>query len=130
MPSKSIKQTLTGSFSGSEQTIKIQICDIILVLVFALILGTMIRTVYHQVYAEENVRQEKSIVCIKEFDTIGCNPFNMTATCQEKLKCIKDGDGLGTMDIVDLVNKHIKNNGALPAFMILLVIINELRRRY
>ena len=53
----------------------------------------------------------------------------MSATCQEKLECIKDGDGLGTIDILDIIGKHIKNSGAVPVLMIMLALANEVRRR-
>ena len=68
--------------------------------------------------------QEESIICIKDFDSSGCNPFNMTVSCQEKLECIKNGDGIGVMGVLDIINKHIKNNGAVPAIMIMLAIAN------
>ena len=53
----------------------------------------------------------------------------MSVACQEKLECIKNGDGLGTMDILDIVGKHVKNSGAVPVLMIMLALANEVRRR-
>lgn len=54
----------------------------------------------------------------------------MTSACQEKMDCIKSGDGLGLSGIVEIMNKHIKNNGAVPVIMIILAVTNEVRRRF
>lgn len=54
----------------------------------------------------------------------------MTSACQEKMDCIKNGDGLGFSGVMEIVNKHIKNNGAVPAIMIMLAVTNEVRRRF
>lgn len=62
------------------------------------------RGVYQETSSEDIRLQEESILCIKDFDTSGCNPFNMTTSCQEKLECIKHGDGLGIRDILGIIN--------------------------
>lgn len=114
---------------GMEDGINITLCDILLFSLFAAIVGFTIFGVHKQKISEENRLQEESILCIKDFDSNNCNPFNMSQSCREKMECIKSGDGLGLFDILEILNKHIKNNGAITILMITIALGNEVRRR-
>ena len=128
MPSKSVHK-MTFHTEPADNSFHIEYCDILLIVVLVGLFSFIFLGVYKQKSSEETKLHEESIICIKEFDSAGCNPFNMSHTCQEKLECIKHGDGLGFMDILDILNKHIKNNGAIPILMIFLAIGIELRHR-
>lgn len=129
MPARGVKGSVYN-FSGSlPEDSKINICDILVAAILLAILGFTFSGVYNQASKEELRLQEDSIICIKDFEKAGCNPFNLTDLCKGKMDCIKHGDGLGLFEILDIVNKHIKNNGAIPIFMIFLAIGNEIRRR-
>lgn len=128
MPTKSMKKVYSDTDTVGDGW-RFEFCDILVVLILVTMFGFTFMGVYKQTSSEEAKLQEESILCIKDFDSRGCNPFNMTAACQERLECIKQGDGLGVMSILEITNKHIKNNGAIPIFMIFLGIANEIRRR-
>ena len=129
MPSKSVKRLPVFDNEGLNSNCPIKICDVVVVVVLLLVVLFTAKSVFTQISAEDLRLQEESIICIKEFDSRGCNPFNMTSVCQEKLECIKSGDGLNLTGVLEIISKHIKNNGAFPSIMIMLAIANEIRRR-
>jgi len=130
MPAKAIRSTVYNFSGNLPDDTKIHICDILVVTILLAILGFTFSGVYDQTSKEELRLQEDSIICIKDFEKAGCNPFNLTDHCKGKMDCIKHGDGLGLLEILDIINKHIKNNGAIPIFMLFVVLGNEVRRRF
>ncbi len=123
MPAKSVKKIFIDN-GPADEGFSWEFCDILVAVILIIMFGFTFMNVYKQASTEEARLQEESILCIKDFDSSGCNPFNMTMVCQQKLDCIKNGDGIGLMGIADIANKQIKNNGAIPIFMIFLGIAN------
>lgn len=129
-PARSAKKMMAeieAETRGSECPVRV--CDILIMVVLVASIGFTMISVYRQTRIEEARLEEESILCIKDFDSRGCNPFNMTEACQQKLDCIKSGDGVGMMGVLDIANSQIKNNGVVPLIMIMIVIANEIRRR-
>ena len=123
MAIKPMKRSLSLSSVDSDSNC-LGICDVLLVLLLLSITCFVCVDVYRQKNIEETKLQEESILCIKDFDASNCNPFNMTEACSRKMECIKRGDGIGIWDLLSILNKHIKGNGAIPIFMVFLALGN------
>ena len=123
MAIKPMKRSLSINSVDSDSNC-LGICDVLLVLLLLSITCFVCVDVYRQKNIEETKLQEESILCIKDFDASNCNPFNMTEACSRKMECIKRGDGIGIWDLLSILNKHIKGNGAIPIFMVFLALGN------
>lgn len=80
MPSRSVRR-LTVPDSTDFTDCPLRVCDVIVAIILILALVFTGVSVYNQSSIEGARLQQESILCIKDFDSSGCNPFNMTPTC-------------------------------------------------